>query len=208
MPLPQLAKAAIVNTHTGERIEVMYNPEEYKLETGNNFAEVGIPGLAAPPVQYVRGKGRSLSMELFFDTYELGTDVRQYLGKITALLDQLPDTKAPPVLLFSMGGFNFTCVLADAGQRFTMFGRDGTPVRAVLSARFTEYVDVSFEVQSGVFIGPPTLYNLGASQRLSDVAAKQLGDSARWREIADRNGISDPFRIPAGTPLVVGTSRR
>ena len=26
----------------------MYNPEELKLEQGNNFAEVGIPGLNAP----------------------------------------------------------------------------------------------------------------------------------------------------------------
>ncbi len=208
MPLPQLAKATILNTSTGERTEVMYNPEEYKLETGNSFAEVAIPGLSAPPIQYVRGKPRTLSMELFFDTYELGTDVRQYLGKITALLNQLPATKAPPVLLFAMGGFNFTCVLADAGQRFTMFLRDGTPVRAVLSARFQEFVSVTFQVQSGVFIGPPTLYNMGASQRLADVAAQQLGDPARWREIADRNGIEDPLRIAAGTPLVVGTSRR
>jgi hypothetical protein len=206
--LPQLAKATILNTSTGTRIEVMYNPEEYKLETGNNFAEVAIPGLAAPPVQYVRGKARTLTMELFFDTYELGVDVRQYLGKITSLLDQLPDTKAPPILLFSMGQFNFNCVLADAGQRFTMFLRDGTPVRAVLSARFQEFVSVDFAVQSGIFIGPPTLFNMGASQRLADIAAQLLGDPTRWREVAEKNGIDDPFHVAAGTSLVVGTTRR
>src|SRR6478735_2694482 len=111
---PQLAKAAIVNTDTGDRIEVMYNPEQYSLEQGNNFAEVGIPGLKGPPVQYVRGKLRTLSMELFFDTYEQGVDVRGITGTIVALLDQDVRTKAPPILLFTMGAFSFRCVLVDA----------------------------------------------------------------------------------------------
>ena len=46
MPLDQLAKALIVNTQTNERIPVMYNPEEYRLDQGNSFAEVGIDDLA------------------------------------------------------------------------------------------------------------------------------------------------------------------
>ena len=116
MELSQLSKAAILNTITSERITVMYNPEEIKLDQGNSFAEVGIPGLDAPPVQYVRGKARSLSMELFFDTYESKEDVRRYSGRIVKLLDKLPQTKAPPVLLFSMGQLNFQCVLADVGS--------------------------------------------------------------------------------------------
>ena len=50
MALANLAKALIINTDTNERIQVMYNPEEFKLDQGNNFAEVGIPGLNAPPI--------------------------------------------------------------------------------------------------------------------------------------------------------------
>ena len=66
----------------------MYNPEELKLEQGNQFAEVPIPGLDTPPVQYVRGKPRTLTMELFFDTYEAGEDVRAHTAPIVALLDK------------------------------------------------------------------------------------------------------------------------
>src|SRR3712207_6450399 len=109
----------IINTVTNEQIQVMYNPEEFRLDQGNTFAEVGIPGLDAPPVQYVRGKARTLAMDLFFDTYEHDPpeDVRRYTGQIVHLLDKLPQTKAPPVLLFSMGQFHFQCVLVDVGQR-------------------------------------------------------------------------------------------
>src|SRR6266581_921674 len=186
-----LTKALILNTATGERIEVMYNPEEFKLDQGNNFAEVGIPGLNAPPIQYVRGRSRTLTMDLFFDTYESAQDVRSHTSQIVNLLNTLPQTKAPPVLLFTMGRFSFECVLVDAGQRYTMFLRDGTPVRATLSARFQEYIRIDITVQQGLFLGPPTLYNFLQGQTLSGLAANYLGDPGRWRQIAEANNIDD-----------------
>jgi len=201
--LANLAKALIINTDTNERIQVMYNPEEFKLDQGNNFAEVGIPGLNAPPIQYVRGKLRSLSMDLFFDTYEQGLDVRQFTNQVVGLLDALPQTKAPPVLLFSMGKFNFQCVLAEAGQRFTMFLRDGTPVRSTMSVRFQEYVRIDVTIQQGFFFGPPTLHNIAAGQTLSGLASNYLGDPSQWRSIAQKNKIDDPFHIPPGTRLII-----
>ena len=205
MNLTQLGKAVIINTHTGDRIPVMYNPEEYRLEEGNNFSEIGIPGLDAPPVQYVRGKARTLSMDLFFDTYEKQPpeDVRGHSGRVVALLDKLPLTSAPPILLFTMGPFTFECVLVDVNQRFTMFQRDGTPVRATLAVRFHEFVRVQIEVEHGLFIGPPTLHNIASGQTVSDLATAYLGDPRRWREIAQANNIDDPFHIQEGRAVVI-----
>jgi len=200
---PQLTKAVIVNTTTGQQIQVMYNPEQFSLDQGNTFAEIGIPGLNAPPIQYVRGKGRTLSMELFFDSYELNVDVRQFTDGITGLLTTLPSTFAPPILLFVMGGFSFRCVLMEAAQRFTMFDVDGTPVRSTLNVRFHEYVDVTVAVESGVFIGPPTLVNIVQGDTVSSIAASVYGDPSRWRDIANANNIEDPFSLPSGHPLVI-----
>jgi len=203
MDLARLAKATITNTSTAERFQVMYNPDELRLEQGNNFAEVGIPGLDAPPLQYVRGKARTLSMDLFFDSYEADQDVRSHTGPLVKLLDKEPLTKAPPVLLFSMGQFNFQCVLVDASQRFTMFRRDGTPVRSTIAVRFQEFVRVEITIERGLFIGPPTLHNVVRSETASAIAAAVLGDPARWREVADANGIDDPLNIPPGITLQV-----
>jgi hypothetical protein len=203
MNLAQLAKAVILNTNTNERIPVMYNPEQFTLDQGNNFAEIGIPGLNAPPIQYIRGKGRTLSMDLFFDTYERGGDVRDFTSKITGLLDRVGNTAAPPILLFTMGQFSFRCVLMEAGQRFTMFARDGTPVRSILAVRFHEYVEAQVEVQRGIFIGPPTIRNIVQGDTVSAIAGRTLGDPARWREIADANNIEDPFHLLAGTAVIV-----
>jgi hypothetical protein len=203
MALVNLEKATIINTITNQKISVMYNPEEFKLDQGNTFAEVGIPGLNAPPIQYVRGRARMLTMDLFFDTYESKQDVRVFTGQVVNLLNTLPQTKAPPVLLFSMGRFNFECVLVDAGQRYTMFLHDGTPVRATLSTRFQEYVRVDITIQQGLFIGPPVLQHYIQGQTLSGLASDYLGDPSKWRSIAQANDIDDPFHIEPGTPLVI-----
>ncbi|SNS15243.1 LysM domain-containing protein [Geodermatophilus saharensis] len=234
----ELAKALIINTATNVSLPVMFNPEELKLEQGNTFAEVGIPGLDAPPVQYVRGKGRVLTMDLFFDTYGARTadggvvDVRSATLPIVALLDKQPGTFAPPVLVFSMGPFQLQCVLVEAGQRFTMFARDGTPVRATLSVRFQEFVRVDVEVRRGLFFGSPTVSAVAtaavgaardvlsgsstvhftiAGDTLSGLAAAFLGDPALWRDIARANDLDDPFDLPPGRPLVIpvpGVGRR
>jgi hypothetical protein len=220
----ELAKALIIDTTTGASFPVMYNPEELRLEQGNTFAEIGIPGLEVSPVQYVRGKARSLTMDLFFDTYRTGEDVRAYTAQVVGLLDKTPQTQAPPVLLFSMGRFQFRCVLVDAGQRFTMFLRDGTPVRSTLSVRFQEHVRVDMRVQRGLFLGSPTAsaalrtgIQIGRSvlsgspsvhvtlrgETLSGLATAYLGDAARWREIARANDMDDPFDLPPGRRLVI-----
>jgi hypothetical protein len=208
MALGPLAKARIFNTTTGQAIEVMYNPEELRLDQGNQFSEVGIPGLDVSPIQYIRGRARTLSMDLFFDTYETGDDVRGRSNAVVRLLDKDQRTKAPPVLMFSMGQFQFQCVLVDANQRFTMFLRDGTPARAVLAVKFQEFARVAFEIRQGFFLGPPTLHHIADKQTLPALAANYLGDPARWREIARANRIADPFHIKPGTPLVIPQGKK
>ncbi len=201
-PYP-LAKATILNTVTHELITVMYNPEEYKLDHGNNFAEVGTPGLDAPPIQYVRGKARTLSMELFFDTFEEADDVRTHTSKLIRLLDKTPQTLAPPVLVFAFGGFTFRCALLDVSQRCTMFLRDGTPVRATLSVRLQEYANGHASADRGLFASSPTMHTVAAGQTLSELAGSVLGDPARWREIANENNIEDPFNLQSGATLLI-----
>ena len=202
-----LEKATIINTNTEESISVMFNPEEYTLDKANNFAEVGIPGLMSPPIQYVRGSLRTLKMELFFDTYEEKADVRAHTQKIANLLEKDPSTQAPPILLFAWGQLNFRCVLDSVSQRFTMFLNDGKPVRATLSVTFKEFQPVEIEIRRGLFIGPPTVQNVVEGQTLSGIAGAALGDPGAWREIAKLNNIDNPRQVPTGTQLIIPSKK-
>lgn len=198
-----LEKATITKLSTGEQIAVMFNPAEYSFDVGNTFAEIDIPGLRTPPIQYVRGNAKSLRMELFFDTYETAADVRAATLRVTALLDPEPQTQAPPILLFNWGGFALKCVLENVAQRFTMFLENGTPVRATLTTVFKEYEPVQVKVQTGFFFGPPTVYNVVQGDTATKIAETVLGDPAQWRQIANANNVDNPRKMQAGTAVVV-----
>src|SRR5947207_3438113 len=55
-----LEKALITNNDTGEKIEVLFNPQEYSLSKDNNFAQVAVPGLRSPLLQFVHGNLQTL----------------------------------------------------------------------------------------------------------------------------------------------------
>src|SRR5215469_15460690 len=94
-----------------DAFKVLFNPTQYTIEKGNQIAEAAIPGLEAPILQYVHGNTRSLSMELFFDTYEEvqedQSDVRKHTNKIYDLLKIDSHTHAPPICDLAWGSFRF-----------------------------------------------------------------------------------------------------
>src|SRR6478672_5659456 len=52
---------------------VKYAPAELTIAKSAQFAEIAIPGLELPVLQFVRGEATTLSMDLFFDSTEAGT---------------------------------------------------------------------------------------------------------------------------------------
>ena len=189
----------------GLPIPVLFNPTQYTLDHSNQIAEIPIPGLGAPILQYVRGNTRTLAMELFFDTYEQQADVRDYTNRIYGLLEADPSTHAPPICTFTWGDFSLRCLVDRVGGRFTLFLPDGTPVRSTLNVLLKEFVDLSVEVRRN-----PTesadhakTVTVRRGDTLSSIAAGQYGSPALWRPIAEANGIDNPRRLEPGRILVI-----
>jgi len=211
-----LEKATITNTVTGERVPVMFNPEEYTVSKDVNYAQSAVPGLSAPLLQFVHGNMGTLEMELFLDTYEAhregskvlneaGEDVRNLLRRVLQLMEIDRTTHAPPVLLFTWASLSFTCVLARAHQRFVMFLPDGTPVRARVQVTFNEFRNAELEAKE---IKRETadfskLHLVGEGETLSSIADEVYRDSRLWRPIAIANEIDEPRALAAGVRLLV-----
>ena len=198
----ELAKATIT-PESEEPIPVLFNPTQYSLDQANNLVEKAPPGLPAPILQYVSGNGRTLSMELFFDTWEQQGDVRKHTDRIYGLLNIRGPLHRPPVCTFTWGRFNFECLVERVGGRFTLFLADGTPVRATLSVSFKEYTEVEALVRD-----PPTesadhakSYLVRRGDTLASIAAAEYGDPARWRPIAEANRLENPRLLAPGTRL-------
>jgi hypothetical protein len=187
-------------------IPVQFYPTQYGIEGSNHIAEIPIPGLGAPVLQYVYGNTRSLSMDLYFDTYEEGLDVRvEFTDKIYALLNVDSKTHVAPICDISWGGFNFTGVLDHVSGQFTLFAADGTPVRATLKVIFKQFIELEVLVREN-----PTQSAdhrkarvVQAGDRIDLIAGQEYGDAGNWRPIAEANNLSDPRRLEPGQSLII-----
>lgn len=211
-----LEKALITNTDTAESFEVLFNPEEYTVNKDNNFAQMAVPGLRSPLLQFIHGNLQTLEMELLVDSYEThssggktvnqaGGDVRALTTKVTGLLDINSDTHAPPILLFTWGSLSFTCVLARASQKFILFRQDGVPVRARLQVTFNEFTNADTEAKEikRQTANYSKIYVVTQGDTVSGIAAKLYQDSSMWRPIAMRNQIENPRQLTTGQRLLV-----
>ena len=63
-----LEKATLTNAVNGRSVRVLFNPEEYTVSRDNNFAQVAVPGLRGPLLQFVAGNMQTLDMELLVDS--------------------------------------------------------------------------------------------------------------------------------------------
>ena len=200
-----LEKALITDTATGDRVSVLFNPEEYTLKKQINYAQASVPGLIAPLLQFTHGNLQTLDMELLVDSYEQKSDVRVLTRKITDLMRINPAQHAPPVLLFTWGSLSFTCVLASVSQRFIMFMPEGIPVRARLQVTFHEFNNALLEAKETKTETADfsKIHTVAQGESLSVIAGRVYENPAAWRPIALRNGIRNPRKLPTGSRLIV-----
>ena len=177
-------------------INVQFNPTEYSLTKGAQIAEIAIPGIDSPILQFIAGQNEKLSLDLYFDTTlengmgEEAKDVTQYTKKVYQLVKIQPKTHAPPRVRFRWGqGLSFVAIVESVTQKFTLFNPNGVPLRATLSVTFREYKTLQDQLKE---------LNLQSSdhtrrhvvvqgETLAAIAAKEYGDPSVWRVIADGN---------------------
>lgn len=187
-----------------KQIKALFNPEKYSLEKSATWEEKG----RQKTLEFVGISRKSFSIELFFDTYEQGADVRTHTNEIVQLMDPSIDykgKKVPPVCVFSWGGFNFRGIVEKVTQNFTLFFNDGKPARAVLTVGFKQFNYPSEQARGNPPGDPTKVRIIKEGETLNLIAAREYGDPALWRLIADKNRetIGNPRDLKAGTTIVI-----
>lgn len=201
---------------SGRKFEAPFNPTELTQERNATFAEVAIPGLDAPVVQYVRGNGQTMNVELFFDVTDRmenglvkdGTSVRsRYVAVIERLLLQHPTLHAPPRVRLVWGR---TVVMASAvckslSVTYSLFDTLGRPVRATAKLGLTQYTSAAAQLAEMGLTSPDrtNVATVREGDTLPSIAAREYGDATKWRVIAEQNRIADPFALTPGAALIV-----
>jgi nucleoid-associated protein YgaU len=216
MPLEHLT----ITPEKGQQIKALFNPEKYTISKSLQLAEIGIPGLDSPVVQYVRGQNEKISMELFFDTTDNGmtgnvTDVRSSTQAVYQLMKINQELHAPPRLYLTWGNSkqltsygaknNPWLVLDSITEEFNLFSPDGIPLRAKLNVTFREAWTIDQLIQeTNPHSGDRTkLYAVRRRDTLSQIAYAQYGDATAWRPIADANTLANPRLLDPGIVLTI-----
>lgn len=206
------AEAVDVSRGLPAKFAVQFNPTEYSLAKGAQIAEIAIPGLDSPLLQFVAGQNEKLSLDLFFDSTEKGgmgasaVSVEKETNSFYQLVKIQPKTHAPPKLRFLWGlGLNFECIVESITRKFTFFNPHGVPLRATLTVTFREYKTLEQQVKElNLQSSDHTKrYVVVQGDTLASIAAREYGDAHQWRRIADANyhRLVDLRRLPAGLEL-------
>jgi hypothetical protein len=226
-----LQQAMIVVTwaKTGvmEFIAVQFNPAQLSFNKGVQIADIPIPGLDTPLLQFVRGQNESLAIDLFFDSTESGMganakSVTEYSDQIYQLVKIEPDSHAPPICEFiwnskfpganiadELGGSqkrnSFKCVVESVRHQYTLFSPEGVPLRATLSVNLREYKTLEDQLAQLNLNSPDRtqVQVLQSGDTLSSIAGQHYRRPGEWRLIADANNLDDPRRLTPGTFLTV-----
>lgn len=195
-----------------EKVDFLFNPERFTVVRTNQFTEVNIPGLSTSIFQFVKGGARTLTMDIFFDTYELKEDVRIFTDRITGwesetkkakgLMDIDPGLHTPPICLFIWGSFIFPCIIERVAKNFTMFLPDGTPVRATLNVTLKECTEIRRRERTHSS-DRTKMWTVKQGDSLWFIAEKEYGNPALWRPIAEANKIDNPRVLKTGMELTI-----
>lgn len=204
MPLSK-AQFWIFRAKETEKVDVLFNPTDYTMESGNQYAEKEIAGLQTPLSQFTSGDRTTLSLNLFFDTYEAGIDVRTYTSKIVGILDVDSDLHTPPTCKFIWGSLDFKGVITSITQKYTMFLETGVPVRAELTVNMLSSQTMKEQYQEIPRQSADRTKQKTVKQgdQLWSIAAEEYEDPGAWRHIAEANGIDNPRMMLSGRSLKI-----
>jgi len=188
-------------------VEVQFNPTEYGIDRGASYAELQVPGLRTPLLQFVRGEAQTLTLELFLD----GTvrpsinppTVEQRLARIREFVTIDPALHAPPVCRFQWLFIVFDGVVTSLKEKYTLFGEDGRILRARVTLTFKSYEAVEVQLRAMKLESPDRtrVRVVREGETLASIAAEAYGNSRLWREIAEANDIDRPRFVAPGTAL-------
>ncbi|MDR3698752.1 MAG: hypothetical protein P4L56_03895 [Candidatus Sulfopaludibacter sp.] len=202
-----LQKATITDvSHAGQSpVSVLFNPTDLSVDRSSHYASMPVPGLSMPILQYIRGESDILSLELFLDRTDQGSDVNSDLAFLEGLVHIDSTLHAPPVIQFDWANFSFTGVVTSVREKLTLFSEDGRVLRARLSLSLKSYKAAEVQLRDLKLSSPDRSHVrvLREGETLAHIANEAYGDPRMWRTIALANNIDRPRFVAPGTPLLV-----
>jgi nucleoid-associated protein YgaU len=195
-------------------LKFQFNPKEVTIAKGAKWERKPAKnGKSASPPEFTGTDPCKLTVEMFFDatTTHDGAVVEAVETLFSCLVatDKSHSKKkdAPPLVVLSWGKItSFNSFITSVSAKYTLFGSDGVPIRAVCSVAMEEMPGELFRQNptSGSY-DVRNVHRTIAGDTLAGIAYAEYGDPTLWRALAAYNGIDDPLRVRPGVTLMLPT---
>jgi hypothetical protein len=218
MSSPDTYTRAELRIEGGSVIKALFNPTELTITKQNTWSADSKKGTSFPKPSFGGGKPREMQVNLLLDeSLPNRGSVKDTAEELLKMMDVPSGTgggnakAAPPHVTFVWGQVpSFKAACTSLTITFQLFKPNGTPIRADVKLALTQ-VEPASTASSNSTSRPtnPTTRSDGGlgvhvvrdGDSLHSIAHRNYGDPARWRLIAEANGIDNPLHLRRGTAL-------
>ncbi len=187
--------------------KVFFNPEEYTQVYDVEYDGTQGQGTTGSPVVFRRIKPQEYTFKLLFDgtgTAGEKIDVYERIRDFFSTVGYDGQIHRPRFLKLNWGTLESRCVLSKAEVTYKMFQPDGSPIRALLTATFTENIDDASRVARARDSSPDLTHvrTVREGDTLPLLVYEVYKDISYYPAVAAFNELDNFRDLKAGTKLV------
>lgn len=188
----------------------MFNPENISIKEDVDWNQDGAKGGAGSEYKFIRTKARTFSVDLTLDGTGVNTNGVKIPVTAQILLFRQATTAIvgsdhhPPLLIVQYGLFICKCVLLSSTVNYTMFDLAGLPIRAKITASFTERTPKDLGGILNMLSSPDLTHNIVVKEYdlLPLLTYNIYKKQEYYLQVAKVNRLKNFRKLEAGTKLV------
>ncbi|HMQ46522.1 MAG TPA: hypothetical protein PKA00_04525 [Saprospiraceae bacterium] len=191
---------------SGLPFSLMFNPEQFSEQERYLFNTRQAPGQTGAQQRFLNTAPKSFSFEFTIDgTGGSGEkkEVELSVASFKKVVGFNGDIHRPNFLLAIWGTFISTCVLTSMDVTYTMFRKNGTPLRAKVRVSFAGHTKRLLELLSMNLLSPDLTHfrTVVEGDTLPLLSYKVYESPRYYLEIAKVNGLTSPRQLKRGQEL-------
>lgn len=185
---------------------LMFNPESFSEQKNHIYDSTQPFGSSAAQQRFNRVRPSSFNIEFIIDGTGASGDKKEVeleVGKFKKMVQLIGEDHRPPYLLAIWGTFFSICVLTQMDVTYTMFRKNGTPLRAKIRASFSGHTKRLLELLQMNLLSPDLTHfrTVLEGDTLPMLSQKAYESPRYYLEIAKVNGLTSPRQLKRGQQL-------
>lgn len=192
-----------------EKFEVMFNPASYAEKFEVEYKPEQAQGNSASSMKFGSIKPKDYNFEFIIDGTGTVADKVNVTERIELFLKAcvqiVSDTHRPHFLLLNWGNLNTRVVLKTADIVYNLFDNEGKPLRAKITAAFTENIEDTLRVRKEGTNSPDLTHirPVKEKSKLPIMVHKEYNSHLQYLPVARANGLDNFRRLKPGARLVL-----